>query len=211
MDMRNVTTAITACLFPLRYRQYLLLSVVISIAVLSSVHTVRAHAHIFIDYTVTARFDQEQLTGFTATWTFDRMFSAFIIKQFDVDKDGKLSSNESRRVFAESFQNLKSKHYFTYLRVNGKKQPTPGITNFRAQITGDGDMVRYTFFLPVSVEADTKENSVSLFFFDPVIYVSFTVTKKDVGVTSPSHIDATVDIARVKFTNRPTVRFKKKS
>jgi ABC-type uncharacterized transport system substrate-binding protein len=178
------------------------------LVLLTPARRVCAHAHIFIDYTVQAVFEEETLKGVRASWTFDRMFSAFIIKQFDKDKNGRLSKKESDQVFHQSFQNLKSKHYFTYVRVNGEKRPTPRIREFRARIVGNSDVVRYTFFLPLSVHATPENTSVSVFFFDPVIYVSFTVTKKDVGVSvSSSRINASARITRVKFTNRPTIVF----
>ncbi len=170
----------------------------------------RAHAHIFIDYTVEAVFDDGRLQGFEATWTFDRMFSAFIVKQFDADKNGHFDKEETVKVFQGSFMNLKKNDFFTYIKLGHDDLPAPTPTDFTCDLVAGNEMVRYTFFLPLSVDAASDKQRVSVFFFDPVIYVSFTVMEESVTVSNPdSTIETEVDLRRVKYTNRPTITFRK--
>ncbi len=172
----------------------------------------RAHAHIFIDYTVTAEFDESGLRGMRAVWTFDRMFSSFIIKQFDKDNNKSFGKQEVAAIRDGAFKALAKDGYFAYLSHANKALPVPTPTEFDATLVGDKDAVQYSFFLPLTVEADGEEQCVSLFFFDPVIYVSFTITKNDVSVSAPSgSIDARIELKKVKYTPRPTVSFKKRS
>jgi ABC-type uncharacterized transport system substrate-binding protein len=169
-----------------------------------------AHAHIFIDYTIKAEFDSNGLKGMRTVWSFDRMFSSFIIKQFDKNNDRNLSKEEVAAVRNNAFRALAKDGYFAHVSHGKKKLPVPQPQEFNAKIIGNKDIVQYSFFIPLPVQADGKEQRVSLFFFDPVIYVSFTITKKDVSVSAPSGvIDARIELKKVKYTARPTVIFRK--
>jgi len=169
-----------------------------------------AHAHIFIDYTVTAEFDANGLKGMRAVWAFDRMFSSFIIKQFDRNNDRSFSKEEISAIRNNAFHALAKDAYFAHVSHNKKNLPVPQPADFSAKIIGNNDIVQYSFFIPLAVAADGKEQEVSLFFFDPVIYVSFTITKKDVSVSAPpGGVDARIELKKVKYTARPTVKFKK--
>jgi ABC-type uncharacterized transport system substrate-binding protein len=170
----------------------------------------RAHAHIFIDYTVTAEFDEAGLKGMRTVWTFDRMFSSFIIKQFDKDNNKSFDAQEVAAIRDNAFKALAKDGYFAHLSHGKKALPAPRPTEFDAKLVGKKDVVRYSFFLPVTVQADGESQRVSLFFFDPVIYVSFTITNKDVSISMPpGAIDAGIELNKVKYTIRPTVSFKK--
>lgn len=181
---------------------------VLAMGLYASAH---AHAHIFIDYTVNAVFSDSALSGFDVTWTFDRMFSAFIIKEFDSDKNGTFSQEESQAVYTGAFMALKKNGFFTYLSLGTKELPAPVPVNFSCKKLAGDDVVRYRFFIPVSVAAEERRQRVSVFFFDPVIYVSFTVMKDDVAVTAPAAVETDVSVRKVQYTNRPTISFRKVS
>ena len=193
---------------PRRAYARLLAASIIMLVVLPS--RLRAHAHIFIDYTIQAVFDEGQLQGFRATWTFDRMFSAFIVKQFDSDKNGKFDDKETANVYRNSFMNLKKNNFFTYVKIDHDDVPVPIPTGFECELLTDEEVIRYAFFLPIPVDVGTDKRRVSVFFFDPVIYVSFTVMKDDVTVSnSDPTLETDAGLRRIKYTNRPTFTFRK--
>ena len=60
-----------------------------------------AHPHVFIDYAVTLVVAGDRVDGVRLAWTFDDLFSGFILQEFDKDRNGTLSagggSSASRR------------------------------------------------------------------------------------------------------------------
>lgn len=171
-----------------------------------------AHAHIFIDYSLAAEFEEGGLKGMRVAWSFDRMYSSFIIQQFDKDKDRNLSQEEVAGIRNSAFHDLAKDAFFAHITHGRKKIRVPTPTEFNAKIIGNQDVVQYTFFLPIQVMANEKDQRVSLFFFDPVIYVSFTISRKDISmVLAQDKIDAYITLEKVKYTLRPTVVFKKSS
>jgi ABC-type uncharacterized transport system substrate-binding protein len=182
------------------------------VAVLLLQWAAHGHAHVFIDYTLHARFTDSSLAGVEVVWTFDRMFAAFIRKEFDRDKDGAFSADEQELIRSGAFGNLAKNSYFAVLSLDGKKLPVPAPQEFTATLDEKAGVVSYGFFLPLNVKAEHTKHELTAYFYDPVIYVAFTVFQKGVGVSAASeHINADVKLRRVKYTNRPTVCFQKEA
>ncbi len=168
------------------------------------------HAHIFIDYTVTAVFDQANITGLHVSWTFDKMFSAFIRKEFDMDKNESFSTQESGQIFSKSFCNLAQNDYFAIITLDKKNLPVAKPENFIAELIKKEGVVKYSFFMPLNIPVTQDEQLLLIYFFDPVIYISFTVMKRDIAIINASqNINASMELKRVKYINCPTILFNK--
>ncbi len=171
-----------------------------------------SHAHVFIDYKVHACVNENGLEGVYVNWTFDRMFTQFIQKEFDLNKDNKLSKEEQVAIFKKFNSDYGKTDYFTVIKVDGKNYSIPKPTNFSARLLKDKGMVAYTFFLPLKLKATNKKTDVQLYFFDPVIYVAFTVMPKDVTIQNKSKsIEASISLKKIKYTNCPTISMKARS
>ncbi len=169
------------------------------------------HAHIFIDYKVHACINEKGLEGVYINWTFDRMFTQFIQKEFDTDSDNKLSKSEQTAIFKKFNSDYTKNDYFTVIKVDGKNYSIPKPTNFSARIEKEKGVVSYTFYLPLKLEAPLKDMDVQVYFFDPVIYVAFTIMPKDITIQNKSKIvDASIKLKQIKFTNCPTISLKGK-
>ena len=170
------------------------------------------HAHIFIDYSINAVFDDTSLVGTQVSWIFDRMFSATIIKDFDKNKDGQFNPEEVKLVNGKSFRNLAKSNYFTVIKIGKKQVPVPEPRYFNAEIIKEKKVVKYSFFLPFHLRASKEIQKVSVHFFDPVIYVAFTIMKQDLLLSNPSgNILAQVKLKREKYLNCPIITFKSSS
>ena len=168
------------------------------------------HAHIFIDYRVNAVIDDAGLKGVYVSWTFDRMFSATIIKEFDKNKDKKLQKDEIQQVYKKSFLNLKRDNYFTVIKLGNKVLPVHDPTEFTAELVKKGKSVSYLFFIPLNIPAEKTERKLRVYFFDPVIYVAFTIMKKDISMNNRSkNVSADISLKRDKFMNCPVISFRK--
>jgi ABC-type uncharacterized transport system substrate-binding protein len=167
------------------------------------------HAHIFIEYKLHFCVDDKGLKGVFVNWTFDQMFTSFIKKEYDSDKNNELSKPEQLELFNTAFKDLAKNDYFAALSVNGKKLPVPEPQQFSARIIKETDMASYTFFLPLNIAAGKEEQSFEIYFFDPVIYVAFTILEKDMGLQNHAQkVQASLQMKTVKYVNRPTLSFK---
>lgn len=170
------------------------------------------HAHIFIDYSIQAVFDDTSLVGAQVSWVFDRMFSATMIKEFDKNKDGQFSQEEINLVNEKSFRNLAKSNYFTIIKIGKKQVPVQAPKYFSAEIIKGKKMAKYSFFLPFHLRAGKETQKVSVHFFDPVIYIAFNIMKKDLLLSNPSgNIIVQVKLKREKYLNCPVITFKSKS
>jgi len=171
--------------------------------------TIFGHAHIFIDYKVHACINDEGLDGVFVNWTFDAMFTQFVQKEFDKDNDKKLNKDEQAAIFNKFTNDHKKVDYFAVIKVDGKNYSVPAPANFSARILPENNLVSYTFFLPLKLKASGKPMEVQVYFFDAVIYVSFTIMPKDVSIQNKSkNIDASISLEKGKFSNIPTISLK---
>ena len=176
------------------------------------VHICFGHAHVFIDYKVHACINEKGLEGVYVNWTFDQMYTQFIQKEFDKDKDGKLSKVEQVAVFKKFNSDYAKIDYFGVIKVDGKNYSVPKPTNFSARMINDKGVVAYTFYLPLKLNATEKKMDIQVYFFDPVIYVAFTVMAKDISIQNKSKaIEAVINLKKLKYANCPVISMKVQS
>ena len=129
-----------------------------------------AHPHVFVDYAVTLLSVGERLTGVRLTWTFDDLFSGFILQEFDQDRNGVLSASEAQRIEAKHLSEFKRVGYYTTINLNGNQVAVPDAREFRA--TAAKGLVTYEFTLPLAASlASTTAIEVSV--DDPVYYIAY--------------------------------------
>jgi ABC-type uncharacterized transport system substrate-binding protein len=128
-----------------------------------------AHPHVFIDNRVSVIFDDDGLKGFKHEWIFDEMFSSTIIREFDLDADGKFNEKEIESVLSGAFSNLKEYNYFTDIDINGHRFEIKEFEGFHAVI--DSGVLVYEFFLPCEVTASHENQEVTIAVYDPTYFV----------------------------------------
>ncbi len=143
--------------------------VILAILLLGLVQTVNAHPHVFVDPEITLVFSEHGLVGVRHQWSFDEMFTVFILQDYDLDADMRLDKGEVEALKAGAFDNIKQWHWFTYMTVDGKPFDVKAVSEFTAWIEG-GALV-YEFFVSCRVPLAVGLMSVSL--FDPDYYVDF--------------------------------------
>jgi ABC-type uncharacterized transport system substrate-binding protein len=132
---------------------------------------VGAHPHVFIDYAVTLAVSGDRVAGVRLTWTFDDLFSGFILQEFDKDRNGTLSAAEVQRIEATHLAEFQKVNYYTTLNVNGKPGPSPVAREFRA--TAAKGLVTYEFTLPVGLPL-ASTTAMEVLVDDPVYYIAYT-------------------------------------
>ena len=87
--------------------------------------TATAHPHVFIDYGVALLLGGDRIDGVRVTWTFDDLFSGFVLQEFDRDRNGTLSAAEIRQIEEKHLAEFRRARFFTAVSVNGQ-EVTPG-------------------------------------------------------------------------------------
>ena len=145
-------------------------SALVSVLVCLMVGPVGAHPHVFIDYAVMLVVSADRVTGVRLTWTFDELFSGFIVQEFDKDRNGALSPAEVQRIEATHLAELQKAAYYTTLNVNGKPGPSPVAREFRA--TAVKGIVSYEFTLPLALPL-ASTTAMEILIDDPVYYIAY--------------------------------------
>jgi ABC-type uncharacterized transport system substrate-binding protein len=145
-------------------------AVVASLLVAFAAGTAGAHPHVFIDYAVTFLVVGDRVTGVRLAWTFDDLFSGFILQEFDTDRNGVLSAAEVRRIEEKHLSEFHKVGYFTTVNVNGKPVAPSVAREFRA--TAAKGIVTYEFTLPIGV-ALTSTTAMEVLSDDPVYYIAY--------------------------------------
>lgn len=130
--------------------------------------SVFAHPHVFIDNETTFLFDEGGLSGIRLRWTFDEMFGATFIMDYDADGNGVLEPAEVANIKAEAFDHLKNYGYFTRVTIDGRVFPVKFVKDFNA-INVDGQLI-YVFTIPCHVSAAPGPKTVTVAVFDREYY-----------------------------------------
>jgi ABC-type uncharacterized transport system substrate-binding protein len=128
-----------------------------------------AHPHVFIDNRISVVFNDKGLAGFRHEWIFDEMFSSTIIREFDLDADGKFNEKEIKGLVKGAFSNLKEYNYFTDIAINGNQFKIKEFKDFHAEI--DSGAMIYEFFLPCEVPVSRLIQEVTIAVYDPTYFV----------------------------------------
>ncbi len=135
--------------------------------------TASAHPHVFVDYGVALLFGGDRIEGARVTWTFDDLFSGFVLQEFDRDRNGAFSAAEARQIEEKHLAELRRSRFFTAISVNGK-EVTPGSVRDFTATTAKG-IVTYQFTLPFSAPLGST-TAVEVVVDDPTYYIAYIAT-----------------------------------
>ena len=129
-----------------------------------------AHPHVFIDCTVDLLFTGDRIDGLRLTWTFDDLFSGFILQEFDRDRNGSLSPAEVREIEAKHLAEFRRVRFFTVVTLNGN-DVTPGPSRDFTATVARG-LVTYQFTLPLSAPL-ASTTAIEVVVDDPIYYIAY--------------------------------------
>ncbi len=107
---------------------------------------VRAHPHIWVQYSVDVHFTDAGLAGFTQRWRFDEMFTNELICMYDLPTENPFTEEDVKTLRENAFRNLREYYYFTHVRIDGKTFDVRYVKGFNAWM--DGRNMVYEFYVP---------------------------------------------------------------
>lgn len=128
---------------------------------------VSAHPHSFIQTKTEIQGDNNQITGFKMTWTFDAMTTAYMYDGVDLSTQAQKASLQE---LANSIiENMKNEHYFTYFY--NKDMPIKYKVVKSAQMIDKDGQAILTFGMTLSKPQPLTKDSLRLLIYDPSYYV----------------------------------------
>jgi ABC-type uncharacterized transport system substrate-binding protein len=144
-----------------------------------------AHPHAFVTCTISFVMDEAGLVGCHQRWTLDEMTTVAVLDVVDTDHNHLLSGEEKTAIRNMSVESLRTYHYFTALRVNGRDLPVKTITDFSAALQ-DNRLV-YDFLVPCRVAATPgRRQQVKVAVYDDSFYTYVAYAAGDEAVIDPS-------------------------
>jgi ABC-type uncharacterized transport system substrate-binding protein len=132
-----------------------------------------AHPHVFIDCGVDLLFSGDRIDGARLTWTFDDLFSGFLLQEFDRDRNGSLSPAEVHQIEVKHLAEFRRVKFYTAVTLNGQ-DVTPGpVRDFTAAVWKG--LVTYQFTLPLSAPL-ASTTAIEVVIDDPTYYIAYMAT-----------------------------------
>jgi ABC-type uncharacterized transport system substrate-binding protein len=152
-------------------------AVVVGLAALAPAAPARAHPNVWIRCRVAFVFAGGKIARIAESWTFDKKFSAELMRDFDKNRDGQIDARESRAVAQHTLPNLKDYRYFTYVWVGGQDLGTLAPTRFVA--TAAKGQVTFTFAIVLPKPVDPRHRALKLEVYDRSYFAQVDFAKQE--------------------------------
>ncbi len=139
------------------------------------------------------------------------MFTGIICEDYDLNKDGKLSKEETRKIEKEAFVNLQNFDFYSYIFINGTQIPIK-YRDFQVELMED--KVVYYFKIPFNLQKKPKL-TIQFTNYDPTIFTDLLLVDDPV-VMLPSGYSYTMSyqpyevLHEIEFPNMVKLEVAKK-
>ena len=130
-----------------------------------------------MDTRIEVVYDDHGVEGFWITWKFDKVFTAGILMDFDLDKNERLSPGEVSVIEDRAFSNLVNYRYFVYIHSSKGQYRPANVQGFTAYM--EGGRIHYRFFVPYAIAIGAGEIKVNVAVYDETFFC-------DIGYAQPA-------------------------
>jgi ABC-type uncharacterized transport system substrate-binding protein len=136
----------------------------------------QAHPHVWITATSELIYAPDgSITGVRHAWTFDDMFSTYVLQGLETKVKGVYSHEELAPLAQINVESLKEFGFFTFAKADGKKQKFEEPVDYFLEYKDALLTLHFTLPLKMPVKAKT----LALEVFDPEFFIDFTFADKD--------------------------------
>ncbi len=151
--------------------------IAVVVAMLAAANTASAHPHVWVTFRSELLYAPDgAVTGVRHTWTFDDMFSAFATTGLQ-KTNGTFTREVLQPLAKVNVESLKEYGYFTYAKVNGRRQRDAfgAPTDYWLEYDPKQTVVTLHFTLPFKKPIKAKSLEVDI--YDPEFFVDFGFAK----------------------------------
>jgi ABC-type uncharacterized transport system substrate-binding protein len=136
----------------------------------------QAHPHVWITSTSELIYAPDgSFTGVRHAWTFDDMFSTYVLQGIETRTKGVYSHEELAPLAQTNVESLKEFGFFTFAKADGKKQKFEEPVDYFMEYKDS--LLTLHFTLPLKTPVTSKELVVEV--FDREFFINFTFAEKD--------------------------------
>jgi len=133
-----------------------------------------AHPHVWVTMSEELLFAPDgSVTGVRNAWTFDDMFSAFATQGIEQKNKGTFTRAELAPLAQVNVDSLKEYAYFTYAKVNGKRQKDAFLPPTDYFLDYDPKATVLTLHFTLSFKAPVKAKAIEIEIYDPEFFIDF--------------------------------------
>lgn len=133
-----------------------------------------AHPHVWVTMNEELLYAADgTLTGIRHAWTFDETFSAFATQGLNAKVKGKFTREELKPLAETNIESLKDYRYFTYARVDGKKQKDAFGDPIDYWLDFDPKKTELTLHLTMPFRKPVSAKQLVIEVYDPEFFVDF--------------------------------------
>ena len=155
----------------------------------------RAHPHVWVTMTSEILYAVDgSVTGVRHSWTFDDMFSAFATQGLEQKTQGQFTREELAGLAKVNVESLQEYAYFTYMKVNGKRQKDALSDPIDYYLEYDPKETVLTLHFTLPLKTPVKAKSLDVEVYDPEFFIDFGFADKDQVrlVNAPAQCSASV-------------------
>jgi ABC-type uncharacterized transport system substrate-binding protein len=141
---------------------------------------VDAHPHVWVTMTEELLYAPDgSVTGVRHAWTFDDMFSAFATQGLEQKTKDTFTRQELEPLAKVNVESLQEYAYFTYAKVNGKRQKDAFAdpTDYFLEYDPKETVLTLHFTLPFKTPVKAKSLEVEV--YDPQFFIDFGFAEKE--------------------------------
>jgi len=160
----------------------------------------QAHPHVWVTMTEELLYAPDgSVTGARHAWTFDDMFSTFAVQGLEQKTRGTFTREELAPLAQVNVESLKEYGYFTYAKVNGKRQRDAFADPIDYWLGYDAKDTVLTLHFTLPFKTPVKAQALGLEIYDPEFFIDFSFADKEPVrlVSAPRRCAAAIEKPRV--------------
>ena len=140
----------------------------------------QAHPHVWVTMTEELLYAPDgSLIGVRHAWTFDDMFSTFAVQGLEQKTRGTFTREELAPLAQVNVELLKDYAYFTYAKVNGKRQRDAFADPIDYWLGYDAKDTVLTLHFTLPFKTPVKAQALDLEIYDPEFLIDFSFADKE--------------------------------
>ena len=140
----------------------------------------QAHPHVWVTMTEELLYSADgTVTGVRHAWTFDDMFSAFATQGLEQKTKGTFTREELAPLAKVNVELLKDYAYFTYAKVNGKRQRDAFAEPVDYWLGYDANDTVLTLHFTLPFKKPVKAEALDIEVYDPEFFIDFGFAEKE--------------------------------
>ena len=161
-----------------------------------------AHPHVWVTMSAELVYAPDgSVTGVRHAWTFDDMFSAFATQGLEQKTKGQFTRQELAPLAKVNVDSLQEYAYFTYAKVNGKRQKDAFSDPIDYYLDYDPKETVLTLHFTLPFKVPVKAKTLDVEIYDPEFFIDFGFAEKDAArlVNAPAQCAISVAKPRDEF------------